>query len=51
MKIKITADVVKRIRQMHIPYAVSYAKVAKEFGYSLWTIRDICTYRTRKNVK
>ena len=38
------------MRKMHIPYVVGYDKLAKIFNCGVSTARDVCTYRTRKNV-
>jgi AraC-like DNA-binding protein len=38
---------VRQMRAEHIPYIVGYETLARKFGCSTSTARDICTYRTR----
>jgi len=47
---KLTDQQVRDMRQRHLAYIVGYETLAKEFGCSISTARDICTYRTRINV-
>lgn len=47
---KLTADQVKAMRAAHVPDVVGYETLAKQFGCSVSTARDICTRRTRNNL-
>lgn len=38
-------------RNEHLAYVRGYETLAKKFNCGISTARDICTYRTRKNVK
>lgn len=44
-------DQVSAMRKEHIAYVVGYETLAKKYGCGISTARDICTYRTRRNVK
>lgn len=46
---KLSDAEVKSIRDARSSLGLSYAELGKLFGAPLWTIRDICTYRTRIN--
>lgn len=50
---KLTDDQVRQIRIDHMAYITGrgYPALAKRYGVGISTIRDICTYRTRINVK
>ena len=48
---KLTKEQVKAIRADYKPWVFGYASLAKKYGAGISTIRDICTYRTRKNVR
>ena len=50
-KAKLTDDQIRKMRSMHLPYVRGYEFLAREFKCGISTARDICTYRTRKNVK
>jgi len=47
---KLSDDEVRKMREAHIPYVVGYEQLAQMFKCGISTARDICTYRTRKNV-
>lgn len=38
---------VELIRTLHEDHKIGYGTLASKFETSPWTIRDICTYRTR----
>jgi len=48
---KLTDDQVREMRQKHLAYVVGYETLAKQFKCGISTARDICTYRTRVNVR
>lgn len=48
---KLTNAQVKAMRNEHLAYVRGYETLAKKFNCGISTARDICTYRTRKNVK
>lgn len=50
-KAKLPDDKVRQMRSDHKPYVVGYETLAVMYGCGVSTARDICTYRTRKNVK
>lgn len=41
---------VKQMRADHKPYVVGYETLARKYGCSVSTARDVCTYRTRVGV-
>lgn len=49
-KAKLTDEKVRMMRKRYMAYLVGYETLAREFGCGISTARDICTYRTRKNV-
>ena len=44
---RLTDAQVAEIRAKHIPYIFGYKRLAREYGCSESTARNICTYRTR----
>lgn len=38
---------VRQIRELRQRYGMPYSKIGEKFETSMWTIRDICEYRTR----
>lgn len=50
---KLTDDQVRQMRAEYYPYArgKGYLSMARKFQCCESTARDICTYRTRKNVR
>lgn len=48
---KLTDDQVRDMRKRHIAYVVGYETLTAEFGCGVSTARDICTYRTRRDVR
>ena len=49
-KTKLTNTQVREIRAKYMAYIIGYRRLAKEYNCGESTIRDIVTYRTRKNV-
>ena len=49
-KAKFSDEIVRKIRSEYLPYVRSYEVLARKYGCGISTIRDICTYRTRKNI-
>jgi hypothetical protein len=47
---KLTADQVRAMRSRYVPGTVGYETLAAEFSCGVSTARDICTYRTRRDV-
>ena len=47
---KLTDDQVSEMRKKHLAYVVGYETLAKMFACGVSTARDICTFRTRRNV-
>lgn len=47
---KLTDDQVRQMRAEHKPWVVGYETLADKYNCGVSTARDICTYRTRKNV-
>lgn len=47
---KLSAEQVRAMRKEHLAYVRGYDYLAKKYGCGLSTARDICTYRTRRNV-
>ena len=47
---KLTNDQVRQMRAKYLAYVIGYETLAAEFGCGISTARDICTYRTRRNV-
>ena len=48
---KLTNQQVMEMRKAHFAHIIGYETLAKKFGCGISTARDICTYRTRINVK
>ena len=48
---KLTDEQVIEMRKRHLAYIIGYETLAKEFCCGISTAMDICTYRTRYNVK
>ena len=48
---KLTEDQVRAMRADYHPYVRGYEWLAREYGCGISTARDICTYRTRRDVK
>ena len=48
---KLTAVQVRAMRGEHLPYVNGYPTLTRKYGCGISTARDICTFRTRKNVK
>ena len=48
---KLSDDQVREIRKMHLAYVRGYETLAKKYNCGISTVRDICTYRTRVDVK
>lgn len=48
---KLTNDQVKAMRNEHLAYVRGYETLAKKYNCGISTARDICTYRTRINVR
>jgi hypothetical protein len=48
---KLTNDQVKAMRKEHLAYVRGYETLARKFNCGISTARDICTYRTRVNVR
>lgn len=46
----LTADQVRAMRAAYVPGKVGYETLAARFGCGISTARDICTYRTRRDV-
>lgn len=46
-KAKLTDEDVKQIRELRQKRGASYRVIGMRFRASMWTIRDICEYRTR----
>ena len=44
-------DQVRQIRAMYVPYVRGYETLARMFGAGVSTVRDVCTYRTRVDVR
>lgn len=44
---QLSSDDVNLIRTLHEEHQLGYGTLASKFETSPWTIRDICTYRTR----
>ncbi len=44
---KLPDEDVSLIRQLRERYGLSFRQIAVKFECSMWTIRDICEYRTR----
>ena len=49
-KAKLSDAHVREMRNRYLAYVVGYETLAKEFRCGISTARDICTFRTRKNV-
>lgn len=47
---KLTSDQVRQMRALYQPYVRGYRALAQMFRCGESTARDICTYRTRKNI-
>ena len=50
-KAKLSDEKVRQMRNEYKPWVIGYEKLAAKFECGISTARDICTYRTRKNVK
>ncbi len=48
---KLTDDLVRAMRAMHLPYVRGYGHVGKHFHVPVSTVKDVCTYRTWKHVR
>lgn len=48
---KLTNQQVNKMRDEYFAYIRGYEYLAKKYGCGISTARDICTYRTRVNVK
>lgn len=48
---KLTNEQVAEMRKQHLAYVVGYETLAKRFNCGISTARDICTYRTRYDIK
>jgi hypothetical protein len=46
-KSKLTDDDVRLIRELREQFNLSYRTIANKFESSMWTVRDICQYRSR----
>ena len=44
---KLTDEQVKAMRYLRDAKGQSYRVIGREFGVSMWTVRDIVEYRTR----
>jgi len=49
-RIKLTDAQVREIRNLHLAYVRGYGYLANKFNCGVSTVRDIVTFRTRKNV-
>jgi len=47
---KLSADQVRQMRAKYLAYVVGYETLAREFGCGISTARDVCTFRTRRDV-
>jgi len=50
-RVVLNDEQVKEIRKEYMAYIRGYGYLAKKYNCGESTIRDICTYRTRANVK
>jgi len=50
-RIKLTDEQVIEIRALHLAYVRGYGYLANKFQCGVSTVRDIVTYRTRKNLR
>ena len=50
-KAKLSNETVKAMRKEHLAYVRGYETLAKKYQCGISTARDICTYRTRVNLK
>jgi len=48
---KLTNAQVASMRREHLAYVRGYETLAKQYNCGVSTARDICTYRTRKDVR
>ena len=48
---KLSDEAVRKMREDHLAYIVGYRTLSRRYGCGESTARDICTYRTRRNVK
>jgi hypothetical protein len=48
---KLSNDQVRKMRELYMPYVRGYETLAAKFGCGISTARDICQYRTRRNVR
>lgn len=48
---KLTACCVKQIREQHLAYVVGYGALAKHYGVSPVTIRDVVKFKTWRHVR
>ena len=46
-KARLSDEQVRNLRERYLARNKGYSWLAKELGLSLWTVRDIVTYRTR----
>lgn len=46
---QLTDDDVRMIRHLNSRHGIGYRRLARKFEVGESTIRDICTYRTRRN--
>jgi hypothetical protein len=44
---RLSDDVVDQIRSDYHDHDMTYAAIGDKYATSKWTIRDICTYKTR----
>jgi len=48
---KLSDDTVRQMRKDYKPYVFGYEKLAAKYCCGISSARDICQYRTRRNVK
>lgn len=44
---KLKDEDVRLIRELRTRHGLPYSKIGEKFETSMWTIRDICEYKTR----
>jgi len=49
-RIKVSDDQVREMRKLHLAYVRGYGYLAARFNCGVSTVRDIVTFRTRKNI-
>ena len=48
---KLSDEAVRQMRKDYKPYVFGYEKLAAKYGCGISTVRDLMTFRTRRNIR